>query len=141
MPGTVVRDSLAADLLATHVLTTAGAAGSTSTVVELAWPGLVQFVLNVAAVTGTTPTMKIDIEGSEDVAFGAGTVTTIAEINVGDENDSTVFSAVTHCDSRYVRAKVVIVGTSGVYTGATLKAVLPHDRRVRSKFPTTQTLT
>ena len=139
MPGTVVRDSLAVDLLADITLTTAGA--DVGTALEILWPGEVTFELVIGVVTGTTPTMQIDIEGCETSDFTTADVVTLGTILVGDEADAAVFAETTFVNSKYVRADVTIVGTSGVYTGATLKAVLPHDRRVRGVSPTTQDAT
>ena len=141
MPGTVVRDSLATDLLAAHTLTTAGASASAGTALEILWPGEVQFALDIPAVTGSNPVMWIEIEGCESSDFSTTDVTTIGEITVGDEADDTSFGLTTHVDSKYVRAVVSVSGTTAVYTGSTLKAVLPHDRRVRGVSPSTQTAT
>ena len=140
MPGTVVRDSIAVDLLAAHTLTTAGATAAAGTAFEILWPGEVQFALVINAVTGTTPVMWIEIEGCETSDFTTADVVTIAEMTVGDEADDAVFAVNTFVDSKYVRAVVSVSGTTAVYTGATLKAVLPHDRRVRGVSPTAQVL-
>ena len=141
MPGTVVRDSIAVDLLAAHTLTTAGATAAAGTALEILWPGEVQFALLINAVTGTTPVMYIEIEACESSDFSTTDVTTIAELTAGDQADGDELAVNTFVDAKYVRAVVSITGTTAVYTGATLKAVLPHDRRVRGVSPTTQDAT
>lgn len=134
MPGTVVRDALAPNLLAANTLTTAGGT-TTGTAWEALWPGLVQFTVAVASVTGTTPTCRINIQGSESPTFAAGTVVSYGSIQLAAEAANSSFGLTTHVDSRYVRLQTIVAGTTAVYT-ATATPVLPHDRRVRSKAPT-----
>jgi hypothetical protein len=138
MPGTVVRDANAVDLLADVDLADEGAAQN-GTAFEIGWAGLVQFVLEIATVTGTTPTLVIDIQGSENSDFSTENVVTLGTISAGDEADGTVLALTTHVDSKYVRAVADVSGTTVVYT-ATLKAELPHDRRVRGTSPTAKAL-
>jgi hypothetical protein len=133
MPGTVVRDSLAVDLLDDVDLTDEGAAQN-GTAWEALWPGLVQFTLEIASVTGSTPTLVIDIQGCETSNFSTADVVTLGTISAGDEADGTVLGLTTYVDSKYVRAVADVSGTTVVYT-ATLKPVLPHDRRKRAVSP------
>lgn len=138
MPGTVVRDALAPDLLADVDLADEGAAQN-GTAYEIGWAGEVQFVLEIATVTGTTPTMVIDIQGCETSDFTTDDVVTIGTISVADEADASSFATVAYVTSKYVRAVADVSGTTVVYT-ATLKAVPAHDRQVRGSFPTAKPL-
>lgn len=138
MPGSVVRDALAPDLLADADLADEGAAQN-GTAYEIGWAGDVQFVLEIATVTGTTPTMTIDIQGCETSDFSTDPVVTIGTIVVADEADGSVFATVAYVTSRYVRAVVDVGGTTVVYT-ATLTPVPKHDRQVRGSHPTSKAL-
>jgi hypothetical protein len=138
MPGTVVRDADAPDLLSALDLADEGAAQN-GTAWECLWPGLIQFVLDIASVTGTTPTMTILVQGSENSDFSTENVVQLGDFSVGDEADNTTFAFTTYVDSKYVRAVADVSGTTVVYT-ATLTPVLPHDRRVRGTHPTSDTL-
>lgn len=138
MPGTYVRDANEVDLLADLDLADEGAAQN-GTARELGWSGLTQFVLEIATVTGTTPTMVIDIQGCETSDFSTDPVVTLATISAGDEADGAVLAAVCDVQSRYVRAVADVSGTTVVYT-ATLTAVPPRDRYVRGSHPTTKAL-
>ena len=137
MPGTFVRDALEVDLLADVDLADEGAAQS-GTARELGWSGWTQFALEIASVTGTNPTLAIDIQGSEASDF-SDDVVTLATITAGDAADGAVLAASTFVASRYVRAVADVGGTTVVYT-ATLTAVPPHDRRVKSASPTAKAI-
>ena len=138
MPGTVVRDALAVDLLADVDLTDEGAAQN-GTAWEALWPKNIQFTLEIASVTGTTPTLVIDIEGSENSDFTTEPVVTLGTITAGDEADGTDLGFEAYVNSRYVRAVADVGGTTVVYT-ATLIGVPAHDREVRGATPTAQAL-
>jgi hypothetical protein len=138
MPGSVVRDALAVDLLADVDLADEGAAQN-GTAHEIGWAGLVQFVLEIASVTGTTPTMVIDIQGCETSDFSTDPVVTLGTISAGDEADGAVLAVVADVQSRYVRAVADVSGTTVVYT-ATLTPVPHHDRQVRGSHPTSKAL-
>lgn len=137
MPGTVVRDANAVDLLADVDLADEGAAQN-GTAWEALWPGYVQFVLEIASVTGTTPTLDLTIQGCETSDFSTDPVVFIGTFSVGDEADNTSFGQTMYVNSKYVRAVADVGGTTVVYT-ATLKPVLPHDREVRGSFPSVDT--
>ena len=138
MPGTYVRDALETDLLADVDLADEAAAQN-GTAHEIGWSGLTKFVLEIASVTGTTPTLVIDIQGCETSDFSTDPVVTLATISAGDEPDNTVLAAVCDVNSRYVRAVADVSGTTVVYT-ATLYPVPPRDRQVRGSNPTTKAL-
>lgn len=137
MPGTVIRDSIAPDLLDGATLNSATT--SQGTTWTSLWPGEVQFYLDISTVTGTSPTLTIDIEGSENSDFSTENVVTLGTITAGDEADNTVLAFTTHVDAKFVRANVTVGGTTPVYT-ATLTPVPPQDRRVRGSHPTAQAL-
>lgn len=139
MPGTVVRDTLAPDLLSGKTLTTAGGAFN-GTAWEALWPGEVQFTLYVPTATGTTPTITVTIEGCETSDFSTDNVVAYGTFSVVDPADASNFGLTTYVDSKYVRASGIVTGTSGVMTGSTLTPVLPHDRRVRGTAPTSRVL-
>lgn len=140
MPGTVVRDALAPDLLSGVTLTTAAGANQAGTAWEASWPGDIQFSLVVTAKSGTTPQISVDIQASESSTFGAGTITTLGTIVAADPaitGNNAVFALESYVNSRYVRAVSTVTGTSGTIT-ATLVPVPPHDRRTRSVNPTSK---
>lgn len=134
MPGSVVRDALEVDLLAAVDLEDEGAAQN-GTAREIGWTGWTQFVLEIASVTGSTPTLVVDIQGCETSDFSTADVVTLGTITAGDEADGTDLAISCYVDSKYVRAVADVGGTTVVYT-ATLTAVPAHDRRVRSASPT-----
>lgn len=137
MPGSVVRDALATDLLSGLTLTGTGTV--TGTAMEIGWPGKVQFVATTGTVTGTTPTLSIDIQGCETSDFSTDPVVTLGTISFGDEDD-TDHAIVVDVDAKYVRAVATKGGTSPVYTGTTVYPVPAYDRRVRGSAPTSKAL-
>jgi hypothetical protein len=139
MPGSFVRDATQVDLLSGVTLTTAAGANQTGTAHEIGWPGLTQFVLTTAGKSGTTPTITVDIQGSEKSDF-SDDVVTLATISGVDETNGQTLEAVVDVDSRYVRAISTVAGTSGVYTGSTLIPVPARDRRQRSATPSVKKL-
>lgn len=138
MPGTVIRDANAVNLLADVDLEDEGAAQN-GTAWEALWPGWTQFVLDITSVTGSTPTLVIEIQGCETSDFSTDPVVTLGTISAGDEADGTQLAFSTYVDAKYVRAVADVSGTTVVYT-ATLTAVPVHDRRVRGASPTAEAL-
>ena len=136
MPGTVVRDSLAPNLLAGSTLNAAGT--TNGTVWEAEWPDRITFTLVTTTVTGTTPTLTVEIQTAENAAFSAGTVSTLGTLTASATAQTVGFTATV--DARYVRARVIAAGTTPVFTGSTLSPVLPHDRRTRGVVPTAKVL-
>ncbi len=127
MPGSLVTDALAPNLLAGATLTAAGA--SNGTIVQLDRPSNVAFVLTMGAVTGTSPTISVSVQGSDSPTFASGVVT------YGTVSAAAVANAVrlinAHVYHRYVRASTTLGGTTPNYAGSTLYATQPHLRRVR----------
>lgn len=139
MPGTVVRDSLAPNLLSGVTTTTAGGAAN-GPVWDASWPGEVQFNLTVASATGTVPTGTFTIQGCETSDFTTADVVSYGSIVAVDPADASTFGLSTHIDSRYVRIASVVTGTTGIFVTAVLTPVLPNDRRVRGSHPTSHVL-
>lgn len=136
MPGTVVRDALAPNLLTGATLNAAGT--TNGTLWEAEWPEHIQFELVTGTVTGTTPSLTVEIQTAENSSFTGGTVSTVGTLVATTSSQTVAFS--THVDARYVRARVIVAGTSPVFTGSVLTPVLPHDRRVRGVAPTAKAL-
>lgn len=111
MPGTVVRDALAPDLIADGI-------------VELAWTGEVQFLLEG---DGSTSGYGVTVQGADNAAFDENVVDIVHFTGVGASETAQI---TTYLDKRYVQ----ISGATGTAGGATLTPVLPHDRRVRATF-------
>src|SRR3954471_18529227 len=121
MPGSLVRDANAINLLTGATLNSAGT--TNGTVQRLDKPGEVRFCLLTSTVTGTTPTISIEVKGADDLAFSTNVVsyglfattsgTGAAQTGISRYLDANVYK-------RYVRATVVLGGTSPVYTSSTL---------------------
>jgi hypothetical protein len=113
-----------ADANQTNLLTgaTLNAAGTTNgTIVEVDWPQDVKLILTTSTVTGSSPTMSITLEGDETSDFSGTTTRKLGAFSsVGSESSATHELNV-YCDSKYVRAVVLLGGTTPVYTGSTLK--------------------
>jgi hypothetical protein len=130
MPGTLVQDSLAPNLLAGSTLNAAGT--TNGTIVQLDRPGEVAFVLTLGTVTGTSPTLDVTIQGSDVANFGSGVITYGQIETSGGSQSNAVRQISARAYHRFVRAVVVVGGTSPVYTGSTLVPRLPQDRRTRT---------
>lgn len=124
-PGTLVSDSLEVDLLSgididNNLVLTSGSA------VTVDRPGHVAFVLQLSAITGTTPTMRVDVQASDSSTFADDVVTVASLYTSGATDDNKVYTANAYVAKKYVRASVLCTGTTPVYTGATLKTKQPH---------------
>jgi hypothetical protein len=130
MPGTLVQDALAPNILAGATLNAAGT--TNGTIVQLDRPGDITFVLQLAAVTGTTPTLDVVIQGSDVSNFGSGVIT-YGQIETSGGSQANITRQISaYVAHQYVRAVVTLAGTSPVYTGASLTPRQLHDRRTRS---------
>lgn len=132
MPGTLVQDANASNHLAGATLNAAGTTNSTA--VQLDRPNDVAFVLTTSTVTGTSPTLSVVIQGSDDSTFATGVVTygTINLTGTAANQSNISRQILAYVSQRFVRAAVTLGGTSPVYTGSTLVARQPHDRRTRT---------
>lgn len=129
MPGTLVRDSLAANLATGATLTSAGATNGTA--VEINKPGDISVFVTYPTPTGTTPTLLINIQGADDSGFTTN-VTGLGSLPVSSGSAASQAGLVrvlrTRCDKRYIRAQVTLGGTSPVYTGLTIVPRTDNDR-------------
>lgn len=128
MPGTLVRDTLAPVLSAGVTL---NAAGTTSgTVIEVDKPGDVRIFLVTGTVTGTTPTADVEIKAADDLAFSVNVVS-LGRFGTltGGSQSATTHIMDTRCDKAYMRATVILGGTTPVYTGTTITVRQGDDRR------------
>jgi len=133
MPGTVVRDALAANLASGSTLNAAGTTNGTA--VDLHWSHEVVFELVTSTVTSTSDsaTLNVEIKGADDSGFTVNVVSfgRFAALSGTDAAQSNVTRQLrAFAQKRYVRATVIVGGTAPVYTGTTIKALLPNDRRV-----------
>src|SRR5215207_7285594 len=130
MPGTLVRDALAANLATGATLNAAGTTNGTA--VEIAKPGDVTVYINTSTVTGTTPTLQVTIQGADDSGFTTNVVSIGAfPVTSGSAaaQSSIERKLSTYIGKRYVRAAVTLGGTSPVYTGTTITVRERNDRR------------
>jgi len=136
MPGTLIRDANVIELFDGATL---NAAGTTSgTVKQIESPGEVAFILatdGTISSTGNSATLNVEVKGADNLAFDSGVVSygrfaALSGTDDAQESLTRVLNA--YVDKKYVRATVIVGGTSPVYTGATLHVRLPHDRRTRS---------
>jgi hypothetical protein len=140
MPGTVVRDSIAPNLLNGVTLTTAAGANQAGTAWEASWPGEVQFTVVLAGKAGTTPVITVRFEGCETSDFSTADVVSLGQVTSTDAANGVTLGLTSYVNSKFVRAVSTVTGTSGAYTGTTATPVLPHDRRTRSVNPTASPL-
>lgn len=125
--GTYVQDANSANLLAGSTLNAAGT--TNGTIVQVDRPGDIFAVLETSTVTGTTPTISIVVQGSDDSGFASGVVeygtirivtgAAAAQTNVRKHIDIIAYK-------KYIRAVVTLGGTTPVYTGSTLKLQQEH---------------
>lgn len=124
MPGSYATDALAPNLLTGATLNAAGTTNSTA--VDLDRPGCVRFRLVTGTVTGTTPTLSVELQGCDSSNFSSTPVVSYGRFaSVGDEDDETRYlSAEVH--HQYLRAVVVAGGTSPSFAGSVLTVLPEH---------------
>jgi hypothetical protein len=115
--GTYVADALAPNLLTGATL--GSAATSDGTVWEALWPGKIRFELTTGTVSGTNPTLDIQLKGCEDSAF-SGTVVSYGSFAQRDTTDNVTAWLDLDIQSKYLKAVVITGGTNPVFTGSTL---------------------
>lgn len=124
MPGTLVQDALAPAL---HTGATLNSAGTTTgTAADIKAPRHVRVQLVSATASGTNPTLDVEIQSSDDSNFGS--FSTLAKFTQTTTASLTKYVQA-YCPHRYVRAKVVLGGTSPSFASSTIKVVEPHFRR------------
>lgn len=115
--GTYVADALAPNLLTGATL---NAATATDGVVwEALWPGHIRLELTTGTVTGTNPTLDIEVKGCEDSAF-SGTAVSYGKFAQHDTTDNVTAWLDLDIQSKYVKVTVTVGGTNPVFTGSTL---------------------
>lgn len=124
MAGTFVKDANAANLLAGSTLNAAGT--TNGTIVQVNDPCYVSFELATATVTGTTPTLVVEIEGDQTADFTGTTTRSLFTFDgLGDNDDATFRSQSIFIDAKFIRTRVTLGGTSPVYTGSTCTMQAP----------------
>lgn len=130
MPGTQVNDALAPILTTGVTLNAAGttttSAGTNNVNIDVLRPQRLRIELKTSTVTSTTnsATLNVEIQASNDAAFGSGNVSLgrFAAMSGTDVSQSNVTKYLeVYTQKRYIRASVIIGGTAPVYTGTTIK--------------------
>lgn len=127
MPGTLVRDSLAPVLLNATVTATGNDTG-----VEVDKPALVSIIAQVTgAVTGTTPTLDLEIQGSNVSGFGSGVVSygKFPTMTATDASSATTHVLTAQVYKKYMRTVRTAGGTTPSFGTVQVKVRLPHDRQ------------
>jgi hypothetical protein len=128
--GTQIVDANEVNLLNGATLNAAGT--TNGTVVQVDRPGDVAFQFEAATVTGTTPTARVTIQGSDDITFATGVVDYASvgpQLGAAGAQSNTVKTATAYAYKKYARAVVTLGGTSPVYTGSKLTVRPPHTKR------------
>lgn len=134
MPGTYVRDTNGPNLFAGSTLNAAGSTNGTAVECDAAGTD-VTFVISTGTVTGTTPTLSVNIQAAENLAFDEGVVS-LGQFPVssgtGAAQSDLERSMTVHVPARkrFLRAGVTLGGTSPVYTGSTCVPSIKHYHRV-----------
>lgn len=125
MAGTYAHDAaLTALINGTTTATTTGSA------VQVEKPGPCAFRLTAGAVTGTSPTLDVEIQGSNDSAFGSGVVSYGHFDNLAGTAASVsekILNASVY--KRYVRAVATITGTTPSYASLKVTVEEPDYHR------------
>lgn len=127
MPGTLVQDALAPKLF--DNVDISSATTTTGSAKEVARPGLVGFRLTDATITGADTICAVEVQGSDDVAFGSGVVSygRFATLDVNSDNVTRVMEAVVY--KRYLRAVAVTTGSAVVVNDLTVVVEEPNRLR------------
>jgi hypothetical protein len=122
MPGSLVKDNLASNIATGSTLNAAGT--TNGTVVQIEKPGVVRFELATpATITGTSATLDVEIKGADDLAFSVNVVSygRFSQLSGSNASQQSLFKYLAaQVYSKYVRATVILGGTSPVYTGLTI---------------------
>ena len=132
MPGTIMRDALASNLMLGATLTIGTTNG---TAVKVAKPGPCRATLTLGAVAGTNPTLQVTLQVADDLAFTVNvrkidafpvtTGTNAAQVGLVFVNPVEVWA-------NYVRAIVVVGAADANYVGTTLYLRSAHDRETHT---------
>lgn len=127
MPGQLVRDAKSHKLIDDATLTTT----TTGTAVDVQFPGMVRIEAAVGAFTGTTPTLDIEIQSSNDSTFATGVVSHGRFARITDANDERSHWLNAYCNNRYMRAVATVGGTTPS-VDVTVEVHPPHQDRTPS---------
>lgn len=122
--GTYVSDANVANLATGATLNAAGSTNGTA--VQVDRPHEVGVVVETGTVTGTTPTITVVIQASDDSGFSTGVVEVATVTGSGGSQSNQRWMANAYINKKYVRAAVTLAGTSPVYTGTTIRLQSPH---------------
>jgi len=124
MPGTYVKDALE-PVLQNGTIN----ANATGSAVQVDFPHDVQVVATVTgAVTGTTPTLDIEVQGADDSGFTTNVVSygRFGQLVTADQNSAKSHVLQARVYKKYMRIKSVVGGTSPVFT-TTKVVVRPRE--------------
>lgn len=128
MPGTLVSDSLAAELLNTTV---ASAGTVNGTAVEVPYPAEVAVELATGTVTGTTVTFDVEIQGADDSGFTTNVVSYGRFATLTEASDNVTRYLEARVYKRYMRARHITAGTTPSVP-VVIKVREPHYQRVNA---------
>lgn len=125
-PGTLVRDSLAPTLQNGNIT-----ANTTGAATEVNKPAEVRFEAKVTGtVTGTSPTLDIEVQASDSSSFASGVVSLgrFKQLVAADASSAVTHYLQARCYKRYVRIVATVGGTTPVFNGVQVRAREAHDR-------------
>lgn len=132
MPGSIAKDALASNIASGSTLNAAGT--TNGTVVQIEKPGVIRFELATpATITGTSATLDVEIKGADDSGFTTNVVSygRFSQLSGSNASQQSLFKYLAaQVYSKYVRATVVLGGTSPVYTGL---AITPRPFHYQEK--------
>jgi len=134
MPGTMMRDALAANLATGATLNAAGSTNGTA--VAIGKPGLCRCFIATSTVTGTTPTIQVTLQVADDLAFTVNVrkvAASPASSGTGAAQTSVNYVFNAPIWANFVRAIVTVGGTTPVYTGTTITLRALHDRETHTQ--------
>jgi hypothetical protein len=113
MPGTPAHDALAPTLLNGTISTTANGSA-----VEVNRPGITRMRLVNTTISGTSPTLDVEVEASDVSDFSSGVVSLGKFDTVSSANQERYLTV--DVRKRYVRAAHTVGGTSPSFAGVKL---------------------
>jgi hypothetical protein len=108
MPGTYVTDAAAPTLLSGTLTST-----TTGTAVEAGYPCCVSAELSIGSVSGTSPTLDVELQASDVSNFASGVISLgrFAQKTTASANTKSYLHRIL-INKRYVRAVATVGGTS-----------------------------
>lgn len=125
MAGTYTHDSTVAKLVNGTLTSTA-----TGSAVQVDRPGAVRFLLTTGTVTGTSPTLDVEIQASDSATFASGNVSLGKFAQVTASSASRTLQAYTQ--KRYVRAVSTVAGTTPSFGSVSVTVEERHFKRTGS---------